>query len=50
MIAIAKEKYSNAFASIFTYKKHGKTYVKSKSAHIAKQYRELTGMPDNNGE
>ena len=33
--AIAKEKYGDAFASIFTYKKHGKTYVKSKSAHIA---------------
>jgi len=35
MAAIAKEKYGDAFASIFTYKKHGKTYVKSKSAHIA---------------
>jgi len=50
MAAIAKEKYGDTFASIFTYKKHGKTYVKSKSAHIAKQYRELTGMPENDDE
>jgi hypothetical protein len=50
MAAIVKEKYGDTFASIFTYKKGGKTYVKRKSAHIAKQYHELTGMPDNNDD
>jgi hypothetical protein len=48
--AMAKEQYGDEFSSIFTYKKGGRTYVKRKSAHIARQYRELTGMPGNDDE
>ncbi|CAA7267738.1 unnamed protein product [Cyclocybe aegerita] len=46
----AKVEYGDAFPSIFSYTKSGKTYVKSKASDVAKQYRELKGMVDEDEE
>lgn len=42
----ARSEYHDNFADLFSYKKGGIMYVKTKDKDIAKQYRRLVGIAD----
>jgi len=44
LAATAKREYGNQFKEIFVYKKNGALHVKTKPSEIAKQYRALQNL------
>ena len=46
LAAKAKAEYGCKFADVFSYKKGGKTYTKTKASGIAQQYRRIAGLTD----
>jgi hypothetical protein len=46
MASRAKDEYGDDFGKIFRYKKNGASFVKVKACDIAKQYRMLKNIPD----
>ncbi|CAA7264058.1 unnamed protein product [Cyclocybe aegerita] len=46
----AKLEYGEQFSSIFSYTKNGRKCVKTKASDVAKQYRELQGIQDNDDD
>jgi hypothetical protein len=48
MASRAKQEYGDEFAKVFCYKKNGACFVKVKACDIAKQYRRLKNIADDN--
>ena len=50
LAAKAKEEYGSNFGDVFSYRKCGRAYVKTKSSDIAKQYRALIGLDNDDDD